>query len=876
MLRRSLYMLGLIILSVPSVHGQVLWEGMVGNSFFNPLVGGFDGQKHIAATSVEDLFVTEDGRIFTGSHGGEPIFSINAVYQGEKGRAGFFLPHRTLVSGTEAICFDGTYRYYGERTVWDWQDQEFMTEGGLYVVRDGAENHYETKLLKGKDVRSLALHEDVLYVGIGGDNPHILTRSIKDLEREVRSWNVTGVPRKMAVGKKGAVWTVLEYARANKVLCLSPAGETISELPLDFAPSAIAIHDTKPWLYIGSKAETRTSHGIAVYDVVHPTNPRFVERIGVPEGFLARSGTHRSGQIGPTRFGRIVDLEHRNGRLYIVNQYFLRRNEPTAHIVVLNDRHKKVFDIQAMLFCENVLPDPEDPTNLYGGFWRFSVDLTKRKQDFYTFDSVTVDEYAYPEDIRLWQTKLFSYSFPAAIWREDGRKFIAITMQWMATGGIFEIQENTDILKPVAAWISEPSPDESDEWPEHAPIDRATGRKLWSYWHDLDSDGTMNPDEFGQWNEDMAPGGGYVDNRVNINYIDTQGDLWGWRESPEDGTIYFYDINVGEKGLRVPTGASAIYPMPEEDFEKTRCDSEPVRWGGISSYMFYVPKTDELYFLGWNTKYPHPESRQGTGELPWDAERPVGLIRYDNFRTNYPSIEPVYNVEVPWRSREYHGQFAYNIPFSGAGTAIDIDVEEDFVFITYSYGLIRVHERATGAYHSDIKPLNMYNAKCDAGNKCLNVVYDDKKHEYVLYQEAIYNAGSNVIRWSPPKRKPKGVGLQKTSVNNALKTLKAIWNHAIKLGLFTGENPVAQVERYKVPKTLDRDYLDGQQIDILLSAAREHSEDRYVKKKDAHNAYLAIALMALAGLRKREACFARWEWIDWNSRILTVTNDETG
>jgi integrase/recombinase XerC len=124
------------------------------------------------------------------------------------------------------------------------------------------------------------------------------------------------------------------------------------------------------------------------------------------------------------------------------------------------------------------------------------------------------------------------------------------------------------------------------------------------------------------------------------------------------------------------------------------------------------------------------------------------------------------------------------------------------------------------------------------------------------------------------KRKAAGVGLSPTSINNSIRTLQSIWNHGIKLGLYTGENPFSQVERLRLPKTLDRDYLDKDRIDALLKAAKEHSDDKFVKSIEAENVYLAIALSALAGLRKKEVCFARWEWIDWKQRIIVVTNDE--
>ncbi len=123
------------------------------------------------------------------------------------------------------------------------------------------------------------------------------------------------------------------------------------------------------------------------------------------------------------------------------------------------------------------------------------------------------------------------------------------------------------------------------------------------------------------------------------------------------------------------------------------------------------------------------------------------------------------------------------------------------------------------------------------------------------------------------KRKPEGVGLDPVSINGALKTLQAIWGHAIRLGLYTGENPVAGVERLRTPERLDQTYLDKEQVEALLDAALGYGETKYVKRIEARNVYLAIALMAYAGLRRREACYARWEWIDWANRVIKVQND---
>ena len=124
------------------------------------------------------------------------------------------------------------------------------------------------------------------------------------------------------------------------------------------------------------------------------------------------------------------------------------------------------------------------------------------------------------------------------------------------------------------------------------------------------------------------------------------------------------------------------------------------------------------------------------------------------------------------------------------------------------------------------------------------------------------------------KCKPNGVGLGKVSVNNALKTLKSIWNHARKLELYSGENPFMKVEAFKLPQSLDREYLTGGEIDALLEACDRYAKEKFVRRVEARNVKIAIALMALAGLRKREVCFARWEWVQWDQKVLMVSSHD--
>lgn len=123
-------------------------------------------------------------------------------------------------------------------------------------------------------------------------------------------------------------------------------------------------------------------------------------------------------------------------------------------------------------------------------------------------------------------------------------------------------------------------------------------------------------------------------------------------------------------------------------------------------------------------------------------------------------------------------------------------------------------------------------------------------------------------------RTPKGVGLAPTSVNGAIKALRSIWNHGAKLGLHTGDNPFRLVERFPVAQRSNHEFLEREAVDALLNAAATHAKEPYVHAPEAKNVQLAIALMALAGLRKREACFALWEWVQWDRKVLIVSSHD--
>ena len=109
------------------------------------------------------------------------------------------------------------------------------------------------------------------------------------------------------------------------------------------------------------------------------------------------------------------------------------------------------------------------------------------------------------------------------------------------------------------------------------------------------------------------------------------------------------------------------------------------------------------------------------------------------------------------------------------------------------------------------------------------------------------------------KAKRRQDGLKPQSINDALRHLQAIFNYSAKLGFFSGPNPVKGVQRYKLEKNPPK-YLTQKEIERVLKATQIHGRD----------IHLVFALGIYAGLRKSEIVNARWEWFDFDRKLITL------
>lgn len=114
------------------------------------------------------------------------------------------------------------------------------------------------------------------------------------------------------------------------------------------------------------------------------------------------------------------------------------------------------------------------------------------------------------------------------------------------------------------------------------------------------------------------------------------------------------------------------------------------------------------------------------------------------------------------------------------------------------------------------------------------------------------------------KRAKISAGIKPRSVNTFLARMQALYNHAVKLGLYSGPNPFKGVAHYKVPKNPPK-YLSKEDIGLLLAKAKTYSE----------NIYIVIALGVYTGMRRGEIVNARWDWIDFSHKLVTIKNSES-
>jgi len=104
------------------------------------------------------------------------------------------------------------------------------------------------------------------------------------------------------------------------------------------------------------------------------------------------------------------------------------------------------------------------------------------------------------------------------------------------------------------------------------------------------------------------------------------------------------------------------------------------------------------------------------------------------------------------------------------------------------------------------------------------------------------------------------------TIKNILNMISILFNHAIKKGLYKGENVYNRVDKIKGPKILV-EYLTSQQIRKLLDVLQD-----YPSKPVAN----IIKFLLFTGVRRGEAFKLKWENVNFESKTIILLNTKSG
>ncbi len=733
------------------VASGILGENSLGNSLFNPDVGGAEEEwapgEYIVPTSVEDVFVRDDGGLLTATSGVEPIHSLNARFDASWQRDGFYLPPRDkvnpLIAQTVSVVGAGNRVFLGQERRVDWQSGELFAEGGVYVMGASATDVLQV-LHEGEDVTALAATDSELFVAVtDGTSARVDVHSLSNLDEISQTFSLPARVRKLKV--EGELVVALhdpdpehlpksDYESPYVAMYARDGRSVVARLATSGRPGGICLRGDS--LFVGRAPLERPEFGIEVFDIAQPNAPVATGLLGREAGPLDDSDGP-TGTLGEDRNGRIIDLECLTDGFVAVIRNRPLWMEPTTAILELDSSAKLRRQLMGLSFVDSAVRAGTDEATYYSGEYLYEVDWTSSGESFHRLVGTTLDPFRYPDDLRLQYTPQ-TYHCPAAVFFKGDQSFVAIGFQGQSEGQYFSVESNAHVLRPVAAWhyVNEQNGLDFD-WPRSSSAP-------WNVWTDRNRDGQMDAPELVLLDANANRDGTPVPEpqRLGTIAVDGAGSLWMTSFAEERNRLAVVDPRIDGGQLRVPNELSGDYELPIDRFD-------PGLFNPDSLIIEYDPDRDDLYVLGWTSAHPFEPRSDAPDDAPsFGASK--GLVRYANFRSSYPNLDPRWETEVPHRSPDVHGrELALNSAFSGAAIEQDIDVAGAYVFVTYSYGRMLVYGRDDGAMVSSILPLNHQHAKVDCRNAAVHVEHESASGEYRIMQESLYTSSVNAIRWRP-------------------------------------------------------------------------------------------------------------------------------
>lgn len=459
----------------------------------------FSGTPGWVPHDIDDIYVAEDGTVYTNVRWEENRNNVVAIRDGEyiAGISPFDFTGGGNVPRSLGKAITGNERYIFYSSAY----AEGEPSGEAITRRDRpdiTEGHLVIDL--GVNVAGLAASEEEVYAACADGVIRVFDVELKPL----REFSVEGSPGKMCIDAEGALW----YLDGDLIRRYSADGTPLDQeiqLPEDVAATAVAVTPDGRLLV----ADAGWREQIRIYENI-TDSPELQDTFGETAGIYAGD---TPGQHGPMRFlGPNGVGACAEGDIYVAHAMHAEDYIGSAMIQSHTEDGRLNWQVMAQEWIDALVIDPETGEDVYSKKSRYSMDFSQPPGEEWTLEATTIHRHEFPEDPRLQG----GHKGGTLVRYIDGHRLLYVNDMF---GKYFIFRFDPENYGEIAI-----------------PAGRITSSEIW---RDADGDGHESPDEVTEI--DTAESRGW--------WVDTEGTIW---QATRHEGIYKYPLKaIDENGVPV-------------------------------------------------------------------------------------------------------------------------------------------------------------------------------------------------------------------------------------------------------------------------------------------------------------------------------------